>query len=595
MRGYDVSHLVEHAAHWRELAERRRSVVGAINAQANALDWVGQGDEAMTATMARHLSTAEEEAGLLDAAAQSAEGGASVLHRQQQALLSGVDQAHRSGFAVGEDWMAHDAMYPPGSMGWYARQPTAQAISATLRAQAGAFAAQEFQIATDVVSAAADLGGEGAVHRHIEAVAATTARQVPNAAVPPPPGPSARSVIDALTGADRLLRYLSPPHMSTPPPAQVSPTPAGSAVAGIRTQLWPLLPGGGVLSAAGGGGIGVAGAGPAGGAAAPGGGVLAMLAQAGTGATSAATKVITTPAALGAAWTAGVIAASPVAHIQSDPLPPSPSPPVQFADPGHAQQEHAPQPPPSTDASQTPRPPQAQPSAATPAPVAPASTGGPGPVPADGAPAPNTGGGGAQMLGFGPAGLGPAPQAPRLPLPLDPTPPVPPPVPPIDEMTKEQALAAYVKLKEDLARYSDDCLKRPFVLPQEQGAYDSCVARMGELNARKAALESRLRDLGVQLGNEPAPPPTQPGAHDTQPPAQESPQIPQETPPFPPPNRVTGLTEHGAQQVNSRDGGHGVSDSAMQDTSSTRLGRPSMCRTSMAAFISTLARTRQLP
>lgn len=168
LRAYDTSHLTEHAAHWRDLAARRRSVVGTINAQANSLDWVGQGDEAMKASMQRHLSTAEDEAALLDSAAQTAEGGASVLHQQQHSILSGVDQARQSGFAVGEDWSVTDTMYTPGSMGWYARQPTAQTISTDLRTQAGAFAGQEAQVATDVVTSAGDLGGEGAVRGHIQ-------------------------------------------------------------------------------------------------------------------------------------------------------------------------------------------------------------------------------------------------------------------------------------------------------------------------------------------------------------------------------------------------------------------------------------------
>ena len=169
LRAYDTSHLTEHAAHWRDLAARRRSVVGAINAQAKSLDWAGHGGEGMQAAMQGHLSTAEDEAGLLESAAHTAEGGASVLHQQQQSILSGVDQARQSGFAVGEDWSVTDTMYAPGSMGWYARQPTGQTISADLRTKAGAFAGQESQTATDVTTAAGDLGGDGA-RRHIQAV-----------------------------------------------------------------------------------------------------------------------------------------------------------------------------------------------------------------------------------------------------------------------------------------------------------------------------------------------------------------------------------------------------------------------------------------
>ncbi len=107
-------------------------------------------------------------------------------------------------------------------------------------------------------------------------------------------------------------------------------------------------------------------------------------------------------------------------------------------------------------------------------------------------------------------------------LPLDPA-----------RMSAEQALAAYEDLKHDMARYSDRCLRRPFVLLQERAAFDACVADSGALNERKAALEARLRSLGVQV--EPAPSP----AH--------GPPETTDTPPFPPPTRISGFTGHGAE------------------------------------------------
>ncbi len=129
-----------------------------------------------------------------------------------------------------------------------------------------------------------------------------------------------------------------------------------------------------------------------------------------------------------------------------------------------------------------------------------------------------------------------------------------------NNMTQEQALAAYDALKSDLASYRDRCLQRPFALPQEQAAFDACVADMGALNERKAALEARLRELGVQI-DEPAnahPPPEATG----------------DATPFPPPREITGLTKHGAEQVSARDGGHGVNDSALRDAVTHPIGPP---------------------
>jgi len=256
LRAYDTSHLSEHAAHWRDLAARRRSVVGAINARANSLDWDGQGDEGMKAAMQGHLSTAEDEAGLLDSAADTAEGGASVLHDQQQSILSGVDQARQSGFAVGEDWSATDTMYAPGSMGWYARQPTAQSISADLRTQAGAFAGQESQTATDVTTAAGDLGGDGAVRRHIDdgnyhpgqgrIMAVDDGTNGNNGPQPPPavkitPQPTPPSVINMHLGEgpDPASHH----HGSHPCPAWQVGEDAGEAIGGPLAVLGAVVGG----------------------------------------------------------------------------------------------------------------------------------------------------------------------------------------------------------------------------------------------------------------------------------------------------------------------------------------------------------------
>ncbi|MBS4728277.1 hypothetical protein MSM1_07950 [Mycobacterium sp. SM1] len=259
LRAYGVSHLIEHAAYWRELATRRRDVVGAITAQADALDWQGQADEAMRAAMAGHLRDAERQAGQLDAAAQRAENGASVRHQQQQAILSGIEQARQQGFAVGEDWSVTDAMYAPGSIAWYARQPTAQAIATQLRTQAGGFATREYQTATDIITAAGDFGGEGTIHRHIQAIDNHFKTDGPPPAPPPPNPPQTGEPIK------RQLVH-TPPQVITMPAPNVSkntdPLPncsvgdeaailgeavAGAVGIGIGVTATPFTLGAGVL------------------------------------------------------------------------------------------------------------------------------------------------------------------------------------------------------------------------------------------------------------------------------------------------------------------------------------------------------------
>ncbi|MCV7074445.1 hypothetical protein H7I94_00735, partial [Mycobacterium szulgai] len=205
----------------------------------------------MKAAMARHATTAEQEAELLDTAAATAEDGAAVLHQQKHSIFATVEQANQSGFAVAEGWTATDAMYAPGSMGWHARQPTAQAISADLHVQVTRFAGQEVQTATEVARSAGELGGEGAVRGHIQAVAAATTH-TPNPTVPPsPPAPSASSLLDALTGAGPLMRHISPQAAaSAAAPAWQAPPSAG-ALTGIAPPV-PLPTGAGPLPAFGG-------------------------------------------------------------------------------------------------------------------------------------------------------------------------------------------------------------------------------------------------------------------------------------------------------------------------------------------------------
>lgn len=66
-------------------------------------------------------------------------------------------------------------------------------------------------------------------------------------------------------------------------------------------------------------------------------------------------------------------------------------------------------------------------------------------------------------------------------------------------MTREQALAAWELLESDKAAYRSRCTVRPFVLPNEQAAYQTCLDDHVALDARQAAIEARLRELGVEI------------------------------------------------------------------------------------------------
>lgn len=246
-------------------------------------------------------------------------------------------------------------------------------------------------------------------------------------------------------------------------------------------------------------------------------------------------------------------AAQPLAYVPPEPplslqTPPPPRPPLDTS--GTVNTINPPPAPPA----QPPPPPAPPP----PTPLAPPQSG--QPAPSDGpGPGPGTGGPGLdiQMLG---TGLGGAPLAPPgiPPMPLD-TPPTP---AQIEGMTKQEALDAWDKLNSDKESYKGRC--DPSIVGRlPPGPYSACLNEWGELNTREAALRARLGQLGVPIADEPTPPPTQPSA----------PEAPAETPPFPPPKQITGLTDHGEQQVMSRDG-HGVNERALQDAVNNPIGPP---------------------
>ena len=97
-------------------------------------------------------------------------------------------------------------------------------------------------------------------------------------------------------------------------------------------------------------------------------------------------------------------------------------------------------------------------------------------------------------------------------------------------MTADEARAAWTAVNADINAWNARC-GRTFVLPTEQGAYDSCIADKQPLLDKQAAIRARLGDLGIPIeGEEPA--------HHPQP----------AEPPFPPPQQINGYTGHGRQE-----------------------------------------------
>ena len=134
-------------------------------------------------------------------------------------------------------------------------------------------------------------------------------------------------------------------------------------------------------------------------------------------------------------------------------------------------------------------------------------------------------------------------QDPPSPLPVDPK-----------DMTADEACAEWAKVNAEIQAWNARCgVENVGPLPPAQ--YSACVASRGPLLERQAAIRARLGQLGIPVeGEGPASPTTA-------------------EPPFPPPKQINGLTEHGAQRVDGRDG-HGVNDSALQDAVEHPIGPP---------------------
>lgn len=134
-------------------------------------------------------------------------------------------------------------------------------------------------------------------------------------------------------------------------------------------------------------------------------------------------------------------------------------------------------------------------------------------------------------------------QDPPAPLPVDPK-----------DMTADEARAEWAEVNAEIQAWNARCgIENVGPLPPAQ--YSACVASRDSLLARQAAIRARLGQLGVHVeGEGPASPATA-----------ES--------PFPPPKKINGITDHGRERIEGRDG-HGVNDHALQDAVEHPIGPP---------------------
>lgn len=563
IRNWDTEHLIQAAENWDAEAKYWESTYEQNFRRLAETDWQGQGREAAMERAGLDLLKVRGPAGQLAEAALAARYGYDQQNGSKEWVLDAVTDAYRAGFKVNEDLSVTNTQTGGNAAQQAARQAQAQALSVQIRHRAALLVASNQEVAAKITAAAGDIGafrfdqpaGAGAQsgRQHNGAARPVANRTVANASPAANPQPPRADVSNdhwnlgtvqhAVPPARTAENAASPLPVASPSPAVSAGRPA-SWLPTTRAGGSPLP---GTAAGASASTVGVAQSGSAASAAA---GIAESSVRMGTGAVSRT--------AAQAVATAATTIAQPLAHVQ--PAPPALNENLTAQLHGATDQAayiQAAQLPPTG-------PPQAQPLAPptpmAPGPASPTPSSGL-PTPAAGPPAASTSSGGAQILGFGLPGLTPLPQAPRQPIPRDATPPPAPPVDPKD-MAEAQARAAWDAVNHDIARWNARC-GCTFALPDEQAAYDACIADRGPLLERQVAIKARLNDLGVPIaGGESAPPPTR-----------EPPQATEDTPPFPPPTRINELTEHGAEQVNGRDG-HGVNDSALQDAVAHPIGPP---------------------
>jgi hypothetical protein len=158
VRAYTTDHLTDAAQYWEHIADRWEDTTWAVNNQALALDWEGQGYEALKArTNADHLATARHAEKLRDAAG-IARNAASGLDAAQRRVLYAVEDAENDGYRVGDDYSVTDTRNARTTGERSIRQAGAQAYGADLKLRIGEFWERETATGAKLTTIAGDVG-----------------------------------------------------------------------------------------------------------------------------------------------------------------------------------------------------------------------------------------------------------------------------------------------------------------------------------------------------------------------------------------------------------------------------------------------------
>ena len=158
IEAYTTDHLVEAADHWDSLADRWEDAHWQVRNQAHVLDWQGAAADTLRARTVSDCAVAGGQADQLRGTSRIARQQAGELDHLRNSVLYAVEDAHKAGFIVGEDFSVTDTRTSRTVAELAARQAQAQVFAADIRGRAGALVGADTTVAADLSSAAAGIG-----------------------------------------------------------------------------------------------------------------------------------------------------------------------------------------------------------------------------------------------------------------------------------------------------------------------------------------------------------------------------------------------------------------------------------------------------
>lgn len=202
IQNWSIEHLEDAAAHWTSSAldwEDTFSDVAARAPYPGGAPWEGEGAEAAIQRTATDTVVVRGAADSLHTAAAAARNGADDISWAKQSALEAIEEARTQGFTVGEDLSVTDQVRLLPAPVQAARHVQAEALAASIRAQAQNLVAADSEVGAQVTSAiagvnSAQFGGPAS------GVQGLDFKQAPPSPAPPPPvpGPNAGSIKGAL-------------------------------------------------------------------------------------------------------------------------------------------------------------------------------------------------------------------------------------------------------------------------------------------------------------------------------------------------------------------------------------------------------------